>query len=535
MFMKDAAFLEQLQQELPRRSLSPKATQRFEDTYKMLGVQQEAPVKKRRHKALWVTATAACLCCGMLFGVNAAFPAFAEGLPGVGRFFEAVNSSFQTIGNSKAAHGANVGTYDTQDVNVAASSGDYSMEVLEAFSDGKNLTFSMDVATTSELWNRYDWVGVGSNLNGETTTLTVNGTPVETSFSDTLERGEDNHYTGAVSFALPEAVEDGTELNVEFSVTQLTFPDKFTYEGYVYVDVDWNSAFTVTADASGNKAFAADASDAGVEILNVDASATETLITTNIPDWYATNFQAILYTMDGTELRYSTPTTPRPADATTTVLTFDGAPAGTEQLVLRYYDDEKGEDTRDKVKAEFLIDLTSGMVAPSSTYDDGGALDLESPFHYKYLEAVGTSVKNDADFTNGFAIERISYAKEGSWEVSLLTNEAYREVMVEVYTAGGELIGSTVSEYGTNEGQTNWFWDENSPWWGGNWQPAPVEGQGGYPYYAYRLYLDGENTYLPAINETVTVVVKDNATGEELVRQDLLMDSHSFGGTPIVG
>src|SRR5699024_5103064 len=124
---------------------------------------------------------------------------------------------------------------------------------------------------TSELWERYDWVGVGSNLNGETTTLTVNGTPVETSFSTTLERGEDNHYTGAVSFALPEAVEDGTELNVEFSVTQLTFPDKFTYEGYVYVDVDWNSAFTVTADASGNKAFAADASDAGVEILNVDA------------------------------------------------------------------------------------------------------------------------------------------------------------------------------------------------------------------------------------------------------------------------
>ena len=41
MFMKDAAFLEQLQQELPRRSLSPKATRRFEDTYKMLGVQQE--------------------------------------------------------------------------------------------------------------------------------------------------------------------------------------------------------------------------------------------------------------------------------------------------------------------------------------------------------------------------------------------------------------------------------------------------------------------------------------------------------------
>ena len=38
MFMKDAAFWEQLQQELPRRNLTPKAMQRFEDTYRMLGV-----------------------------------------------------------------------------------------------------------------------------------------------------------------------------------------------------------------------------------------------------------------------------------------------------------------------------------------------------------------------------------------------------------------------------------------------------------------------------------------------------------------
>lgn len=46
MFMKDAAFLEQLQQELPRRSLSPKATQRFEDTYKMLGSAAGGPGEK---------------------------------------------------------------------------------------------------------------------------------------------------------------------------------------------------------------------------------------------------------------------------------------------------------------------------------------------------------------------------------------------------------------------------------------------------------------------------------------------------------
>ncbi len=103
---------------------------------------------------------------------------------------------------------------------------------------------------------------------------------------------------------------------------------------------------------------------------------------------YDSNFYPYLYTLDGTKSGAVPPSPqPRPADATTMVIPFDGAPAGTEQLVLRYYDDETGEDTRDKVKAEFLIDLTSGTVAPCSTYDDGGALDLDSPFHYKYLDS----------------------------------------------------------------------------------------------------------------------------------------------------
>ncbi len=120
--MKDAAFLEQLQQELPRRSLSPKATQRFEDTYKMLGVQQEAPVKKRRHKGLWVTATAACLCCGMLFGVNAVFPAIAENLPAVGKVFETINGNFTSAVTRKISHGAFLDTYPVQEVHATSVS-----------------------------------------------------------------------------------------------------------------------------------------------------------------------------------------------------------------------------------------------------------------------------------------------------------------------------------------------------------------------------------------------------------------------------
>lgn len=508
--MKDAAFWEQLQQELPRRNLTPKAMQRFEDTYRMLGVQKEAPVRKRRHKGLRVTATAACLCCGMLFGVNAAFPAFAESLPGVGRFFEAVNSSFQSIGDSKAAHGANVGTYDTQDVNVAASSGDYSMEVLEAFSDGKNLTFSMDVTTTSELWERYDWVGVGSNLNGETTTLTVNGTPVETSFSDTLERSEDNHYTGAVSFALPEAVEDGTELNVGLSVTQLTFPDKFTYEGYVYVDVDWNSAFTVTADTSHNISGAIDGEAVdGAQVVSIDATPTQTLITMNLPEYYV---HPKLYTMDGLEVKFNLAESGEKGEfwptsdlrSSTSTLYFDGVPAGNDQIVLRLYPD----DLEESVQAEFTIDLTTQTATPSTTYDDGGLLDLDGPFHYYSIWWAG----EDEPFTTQntqMELGSLTFTRSENWfRIYVATPDEYREVEASIYTADGTLLGTTISTKDVPDGMGNGFFDEDVYFWSARENPVR----------SYDLYIPSE-TYLPAWNEEFTVVVTDTATGEELIHQ----------------
>ncbi len=507
----DAMFLEQLQQEVPRKNLSSKATQRFEDTYQMLGVQQEAPVRRHRHKGLWITATAACLCCGMLFGVNATFPAFAEGLPVVGRFFETVNNGFSSIKDSKTAHGTFLNTYDVEDVNLTVENGDYSMKVMQAFSDGKNVGFTMDVTVPSEIWDRYEWLSVYKDIQ-----LTVNDTPVETTFSTTLNRGETNHYVGAVSFALPNTAAEGEQLDISVFFPEITLPDKLTKEGYIYVDVDWNADFTVTVDTSGNKSFDATAEDNGMQILHVDSSPTQTIITTNVPDWFdELSIYPRLYTMYAQPLNYSTPLTPREEGAQTATLTFDGAPSVTEQLVVRFYDGY--EET--KVEAEFTIDLINQTVTPSTTYDDGGALDLNDPFHYKYLSCF---ISGEPSFENHFAVNSASYAKENnSWGIGLLTDEAYKEVLVEAYTASGELIGSTVSEYGTEYGQINWFWDENSPWWGGN---NPDKVGGGYPYYAYSVYLDCEQAYMPAINETITLVVKDNTSGEELMRQDLTLD-----------
>lgn len=516
----DTIFLEQLQQEMPRKNLSPKATQRFEDTYRMLGVQKEAPVRKRGHKGLWITATAACLCCGMLFGVNAVFPAFAESLPGVGRFFRTVNGAFSYNGNTKSPHGEFLDTYDTQTVNVVDSNGEYSVEIQQAYSDGKNASFSLDLMTPLDSWETYESLTLGSDLE-----IWVNGAQVNFVFNTTLYREESGHYVGAISFELPRSAENGEQLDLEISIGKVTYPDKYVYGGYIDIDVALKASFSVTTDTSRNKFFASEAEDNGYRVHSVESSPTSTLISVTLSEEYTISTNPVLLTMDNVTIPFSYGESYQfggynlQQGVQDCTLYFDGTPADAQQLVFRIY-----QNDYQSVLAEFTIDLTNQTVVPSTTYEDGGALDLNNPFHYKYLSYF---TSGDPRFTNHFALENVSYAKENSsWEIGLLTNEAYKEILVETYTATGELIGSTVSAYGTINGQANWFWDENSPWWGGNHDPK--DGSGGYPNYAYRVELQYEKAYMPAINETITVVVKDNATGEELLRQDLTLDHAEY-------
>ena len=523
MFMRqNTAFLEQLQQEVPRRSLTPKATQRFEDAYKLLGLQYASPVKKRHHKGLWITAAAMCLCCGMLFGVNAAFPAFAESLPGVGRFFEAVNNSFQIAGSAKSPHGGNVGTYAVENVNISDSGGGYDVQIQQAFSDGQNASFTVELTVPTREWETYDSLSLGTGME-----IQVHEELVPNGYGSSLSRQEEEgRYAGAISFALPENLQgcaDGTELNLEVVITTVTYPDKQIYNGYLDVPVELGANFLVTVDASGNRSFFVNTNqnrNNEVQVLEVSVFPTETLITVQLPEYFHEGVYPALYTMEGQAIPYDNTvdglagkggfdwmTQAYPQDFT---LTFDGPPAGTEELVFRLYE----ENNEYKVKAEFTIDLVSETVAPSATYEEGGVLDSDSPFFYRFLS---WQLEGSPTFTNHLALYWVDYAKgDSEWSIDLATDEPYRDILVEAYTAGGEMIGSAVSDYGTNQGQANWFWDENSPWWD--------EENQFYPYYGYRLYLDCEQDYMPAIGETVTVVVKENATGAELLRQDVTMD-----------
>ena len=512
MFMKDAAFLEQLQQELPRRNLTPKAMQRFEDTYRMLGVQKEAPACKRRHKGLWVTATAACLCCGMLFGVNAAFPAFAESLPGVGQFFEALNGNFTSARGNKTTHGANLDTYDPQEVDVSAVAQDGSaqLEISQAYSDGKMLSFTLDVTLPVEQSDNFAYI-----CTRDYAAVTVNGEELPPVTVTALSPTGDGHFSGMISCALNTPLEDGETAQVEFSLPDLSgYPRTNDYEAKGdLVDLPgtrFQTSFSVTVDTSNNVSGAVEGEAVdGAQVLSIDSTPTQTLITMELPEYYVS---PKLYTMDGLEVKFNLAESIDKGEfdptsdlrSSTSTLYFDGVPAGNDQIVLRLYPD----DLEESVRAEFTIDLTTQTATPSTTYDDGGLLDLDGPFHYYSISWAG----EDEPFTTQntqMELGSLTFTRSENWfRIYVATPDEYREVEASIYTADGTLLGTTISTKDVPDGMGNGFFDEDVYFWSARENPVR----------SYDLYIPSE-TYLPAWNEAFTVVVTDTATGEELIHQ----------------
>lgn len=516
----DTMLLEQLRQEVPRRNLSPKATQRFEDTYRMLGVQQEAPVRRHRHKALWVAATAACLCCGMMFGVNAAFPAFAESLPWVGSFFEALNgNNFSAAASQKTAHGAFLDTYDVQDVNVTAGSADGTIElnISQGFSDGEMLSFTLDISLPQELADKYAYIGPH-----EDAMFSINGTAATPSSSIALNSQSNGHFSGVFTFPLSETLSDGDQISVDVSIPTLYgYPYTKDYETKGQIEdisgVDLQTSFTVNVDTSNNLNAAIDSdSSNGAQVQSIDVSPTRTLVTVSLPDWGRTDPR--MYTMEGLDVRFNLEESYeqgkfRPASEETSqtcTLYFDGVPAGTDQVVLRFYQNiQEGE-----VLAEFTINLSDQTAVPSTTYQDGGVLDLDGPFLYYLISWAKEGEPFTSPDSGSMELTSVSYTKGKRFGIRVHTQDGYRQIEAAVYTADGTLLGTTVSKEEPPTGMGNGFYDENCYFWG-NWGDIRQ----------YSLYVIPDINYLPAWGETITVVITDSASGEELIRQDVQLNN----------
>ncbi len=543
MYMKNPAFLEQLQQELPRRNLSEKATQRFEDTYRMLGVQQEAPVR-RRHKALWVTATAACLCCGLMFGINAAFPAFAENLPGIGRFFQSNSGPFSSTGKSPV--GKFLDTYDqVQTVNVSASSGQYTLDVLDAFCDGEMVSFSMDLGIPQEGSENYSWLAINGGYDepDKNPSVTVNGKRI---FLDSYNSGVlyaqgNGHFVGSATFHLPQSQKHGEKLSIELSIPTAWARVASAKGGigeteFLPYEPGLHATFNVTVDASLNKSFSCQAEDgSGTVIHAVESTPFRTGITLTFPyfgfrDGTGAVGDPVLLTLDGQEIDFSlneSSSWDGPGDydpfftqkeAQDCTLYFAGVPAGTQQFVFRIYEDKR----KGTVLSEFTIDLESKTVTPSTTYQDGGALDVNSPFFYDSISWYSSSgdFGEQPVFTNGLSLHSVQAVYQGvdspGISVSLWAEDEYRDIQVTAYNKEGQEVGSQRSENATYDllhGDNYFMRPEDQ-------ERQPTKFKCSF----YRMKLEGTRLYQPADGEVLTFVVSDANTGEELLRQDVTLE-----------
>ena len=148
--------------------------------------------------------------CGGLLGLNAANPAFAESIPGLGSLFALMND------HTMHPMGSHVGTYEgsVEELDLAATAPadtDYSLTLDEAFCDGNYVYLTLQLTGPEEA-EQYDHY-VMYLPNEEGARLTVNGQETElfTTGGQALADGDRRLSPWCTSWRLP--AEDGEALS----------------------------------------------------------------------------------------------------------------------------------------------------------------------------------------------------------------------------------------------------------------------------------------------------------------------------------
>ncbi len=490
----------------------------------------EVPTKRRA--PLGFLKKAACAVSGLaaafllLFGTNAAFPAFAEGLPVVGKLFQSINRHdvFQTAIQGKTVQGTNVASYGAQKINAVSESGAYKMTVEEGLCDGKNLVLTLRMEVPEEEAEPMQYIlpcTLSLSVNGADTGLAVNDVALFPSV--------DGGFVGTATAALPKPAENGEKLEIFFHMGDFGAKDKANkdFKPCIPMSADFTLDFDVTADLSGNRSFSCQAEDNGVKLLQVESLPTATRLIVTMPGREYVDGDNVLLLESGKSLHFnrkkSTDITEeiyKSQEDVELTLSFDGVPAGTEKAVFRHYKDS----IHSAVLAEFTLDLANGTASVSRTYEEDGPLNPDSPFNYfDYRFLMGGSEQVEADLENGFAARSLMYdADETEFTIDVDKAQGeYREIKVEVLNAQGTVVASDVSEYNTTVSGAKTYWDETSP----NWEMYCANMGENAPNW-YKITTPSLD-YLPAYGEILTVRVTDNQTGEELITQEITMTQRS--------
>lgn len=462
----------------------------------------------------------------LLFGTNAAFPAFAEGLPVVGKLFQSINRHdvFQTAIQGKTIQGTNVASYGAQKINAVSESGAYTMTVEEGLCDGQNLILALRMEVPQEEAEPMEYIlpcELSLSANGADTGLGLNDVALFPSV--------DGGFVGTVTAALPQPAENGEKLEISFHMGDFGAKDKANkdFKPCIPMSADFTLDFDVTADLSGNRSFSCQAEDNGVKLLRVESLPTATRLTVAMPGREYVDGDNVLLLESGKSLHFnrreSTDITEEIYESKEDVeltLSFDGVPAETEKAVFRHYKDS----AHSTVLAESTLDLANGTAAVSHTYEEDGPLNPDSPFNYfDYRFLTGGSEQVGTELESGFTAGRLLYdANEATFTITVEKAQGeYREIKVEVLNAEGTVVASDVSEYNTATSGAKTYWDETTPHWES--YCANIGENAPNLYEITTPSLD----YLPAYGEILTVRVTDTQTGEELTSREIAMTRRS--------
>lgn len=418
--------------------------------------------KRPLQRAAGVFAALAIVCGGLL-GLNAANPAFAESIPGLGSLFALMND------HTMHPMGSHVGTYEgsVEELDLAATAPadtDYSLTLDEAFCDGNYVYLTLQLTGPEEA-EQYDHY-VMYLPNEEGTRLTVNGQETElfTTGGQTLPDGD---YAFALVYELAAPAQDGEELSAALTVPGLygvysVDESKSKDWRYDQVGGEFTADFTVTADTSQNQSQELSAEDNGVKLYGIETTPGYLLVDMEIPFWGRTGDltasgggilgYAELFTQDGQELGHNSLlndydfVNESDAESIRGTWAFDGPPEQTDTVILRITDRSPDSayaadmDRERVVFAEFAINWKTGEAHPSHTYLDEG-LDKVDTEEFK-------ASWGPADFTGGFLVSDILNTRD-MWHgtddwicmVQLRADVEYQPIELRYYN-GERLLGT---------------------------------------------------------------------------------------------
>ena len=439
-------------------------------------------------KAVGVFAALAIVCGGLL-GLNAANPAFAESIPGLGSLFALMN------GHTMHPMGSHVGTYEgsVEELDLTADAladTDYSLTLDEAFCDGNYVYLTLRVTGPEEA-EQYESLNMVCDGKSDFRLL-VDGAEAElfTIGSQTLEDGAE---AIALVHRLAAPAADGQELSARLEVGSLygLYPQDDSKSGgwqYDTLEVGFTADFAVTADTSQNQSQELSAEDNGVKLYGIETTPGYLLVDMEIPFWGRQNEltagggpilgYAQLFTQDGQELGHNSLlndydfVNESDAESIRGTWAFDGPPEQTDTVILRITDRSPDSayaadmDRERVVFAEFAINWKTGEAHPSDTYLDEG------------LDKVGTeefqASWGPADFTGGYLVSDILNTRD-MWHgtddwicmVQLRADVEYQPIELRYYN-GERLLGTVKAvpkaEYNDTEfGEGQWpaYRDEN--------------------------------------------------------------------------